>query len=430
MEKFTLQAITELYVKKYGVSKKFAESFFRMFFDTIIDGLRADGVVKIQGLGSFKIIDIADRESVNVNNGERIIIPGYRKVVFTPSIEFSVRRDNAEEKINTENTEEDKIIDNSVEHTSVDISEGLQTSEIEEAAESNLPPFDSNPILTNIEYPMNEIGSIDTLISTPESIEDVRLQYEEAVAKAEEAFEFAQQKHTEMLRLKILLERLETNQSPFDDEQDCCVNLMDETALDQEEAATCENPTQDVSESSDCDEVFNIAGTENPDEDEALSEKDKALKNIMYSKHEEEDAVDGKMSGMLKIVCTIACVIIAIVSVSIFYYYYQNFNTESSVPVESTKVDKTPQQTLVVVDTVHAETDTLVSAEIEESKTEPEAVQQPESTPKTHTIQNGESLTKISRKYYGTKDSVRAIIRINNFDNPDNIPVGTVVKLP
>ena len=53
-----------------------------------------------------------------------------------------------------------------------------------------------------------------------------------------------------------------------------------------------------------------------------------------------------------------------------------------------------------------------------------------EKRPKTHRMQKGESLTRISQKYYGTKDSVRAILRINTFANPDNIPVGAVVKLP
>ena len=51
-------------------------------------------------------------------------------------------------------------------------------------------------------------------------------------------------------------------------------------------------------------------------------------------------------------------------------------------------------------------------------------------TPKTHTMEKGQSLTKISQMYYGTKDSVRAIIRVNKFDNPDNVPIGAVIKLP
>ena len=59
-------------------------------------------------------------------------------------------------------------------------------------------------------------------------------------------------------------------------------------------------------------------------------------------------------------------------------------------------------------------------------------VQKPakEERPRTHRMQRGESLTRVSQKYYGTKDSVRAILRINTFADPNNIPVGAVVKLP
>ena len=52
------------------------------------------------------------------------------------------------------------------------------------------------------------------------------------------------------------------------------------------------------------------------------------------------------------------------------------------------------------------------------------------SRPKTYVIKRGETLTLISRRFYGTKDSVKAIIRVNVFPNPDNVPVGAVIKLP
>ena len=42
----------------------------------------------------------------------------------------------------------------------------------------------------------------------------------------------------------------------------------------------------------------------------------------------------------------------------------------------------------------------------------------------------GDSLTKLSQRFYGTKDSVRAIIKANQFPNPDNVPIGATVKLP
>ena len=50
--------------------------------------------------------------------------------------------------------------------------------------------------------------------------------------------------------------------------------------------------------------------------------------------------------------------------------------------------------------------------------------------PSTYIMKKGESLTRISQRFYGTKDSVRAIIRSNDFIDPDNVPVGAKVKLP
>jgi len=53
-----------------------------------------------------------------------------------------------------------------------------------------------------------------------------------------------------------------------------------------------------------------------------------------------------------------------------------------------------------------------------------------EERPAVYTMKRGESLTRISQRFYGTKDSVRAIIRCNSFADPDNVPVGAEVILP
>ncbi len=64
--------------------QKDAEAFLKEFFDSIIQNVTTDKIVKIKGLGTFKLIEVLDRESVNVNTGERFIIPGHSKLSFTP----------------------------------------------------------------------------------------------------------------------------------------------------------------------------------------------------------------------------------------------------------------------------------------------------------------------------------------------------------
>ena len=85
MEKLTLQNIIDAFVEQTGLSKKGADTIARTFFDVIVEGLNEDGQVKINGLGTFKVVEVAERESVNVNTGERIVIGGYKKVTFTPA---------------------------------------------------------------------------------------------------------------------------------------------------------------------------------------------------------------------------------------------------------------------------------------------------------------------------------------------------------
>lgn len=71
-------------VEKRGLSKKEASNFISEMFDIVQQELEKDKLVKIKGLGTFKIIDVDDRESVNVNTGERVLIEGHGKITFTP----------------------------------------------------------------------------------------------------------------------------------------------------------------------------------------------------------------------------------------------------------------------------------------------------------------------------------------------------------
>ena len=72
-------------VDKYGLNQKDAEHFVASMFDVINDGLQsADRMVKVKGLGTFKLTSVSPRESVDVNTGERIVIDGRDKISFTP----------------------------------------------------------------------------------------------------------------------------------------------------------------------------------------------------------------------------------------------------------------------------------------------------------------------------------------------------------
>ncbi len=77
--------LISLLAKENSISVAKAEFFTKNFFDLIIEGLEQDGIVKINGFGTFKITDVASRGSVNVNTGEKIEIKGHRKLTFLPA---------------------------------------------------------------------------------------------------------------------------------------------------------------------------------------------------------------------------------------------------------------------------------------------------------------------------------------------------------
>ncbi len=67
-----------------GMSKRKAQLFMSGIVETIQEGINNDKMVKIKGLGTFKVIDVDARESVNVNTGERLTINSHQKLTFTP----------------------------------------------------------------------------------------------------------------------------------------------------------------------------------------------------------------------------------------------------------------------------------------------------------------------------------------------------------
>ena len=83
-ERLNIQNLVRLLAEKHDMDRQDAESFVKEFFQLIEEALEADKYVKIKGFGTFKLINVESRESVNINTGERFRIQGHTKVSFTP----------------------------------------------------------------------------------------------------------------------------------------------------------------------------------------------------------------------------------------------------------------------------------------------------------------------------------------------------------
>ncbi|NDV69137.1 HU family DNA-binding protein [Dysgonomonas sp. 25] len=83
-ERLSLQDLTDLLAEKQGLTKKDAELFLRELFDLIMQTIEQKDSVKIKEFGTFKLVKVNSRKSVDVNTGEDIEIPAHYKLSFTP----------------------------------------------------------------------------------------------------------------------------------------------------------------------------------------------------------------------------------------------------------------------------------------------------------------------------------------------------------
>ena len=517
-DKLSFQYIVDELSLKSGISRKLAEAFAKSFFDTLTDAfLNGEEMVRIKGLGTFKVVTVDSRESVNVSNGQRFLIPGYKKITFTPddsavdllkqpastpiiAFPHNTSADESELQLSSSETEqtssEAEQISSEAEQTSSEAE--ISTAEDEDIAsdteelsveddvseeEEFMARINSVDVDMQVEQAQDEFSAIDMLISTPESIDNVRLLAEEARAKAEAAIEEARKANAEMIRLQTLLSRLENNEMPEAyshseaGESDPLSSLADSSSLPSSSQLSSGDAPSDEPDSSlylaessseSCDASLSsaelssesyassLSSAESTSEDAPLSSSNADALDRVLSRHaEDEERPRRRVSGWAIFgYVTAASVLIGVIA----YFLYGTFKSIEAVEhvagvqtvkhqhvklqsVKHPKPDKkkpVKQQQPVNPHKV-SEADSLKSApdssrQSESAASSPTAVatqpKQTPSRPKTYVIKKGETLTLISRRFYGTKDSVRAIIRANTFANPDNVPVGAVIKLP
>jgi len=519
-EKVSTQVLIDAFAKQHGVSKKVAEALSKAFFDTVEEGLKSDGVVKVNGLGTFKIVEVGSRESVNVNTGERFLIAGYKKVSLVP--EDGLVLSTVEVPSAVEEQVEDQVVVPLVVEEQVEdqVDEPLAVEEqVENQVEEPIGPRKEKIVLEdnvpqNIETPTDEFSGIDLLIATPESIEEVRGQVVEARERAEMTLAAAQDARDELCRLEYLLERLENNvvieePAPVDEqveesapvEEQVEMPLAVETEVDEqvEEPAAVEEPApvdeqieepvaveDQVEEEVENDVELSAAALMAKQEDEKIVEDvvEPAVEEPVLSVEEpaspvvepiqpkpqigvsrrlpmveeDDDDRDG-MSWWLWVLIPIVGIGLAVAAIYGYKYiqtsqeeeqrlFQERYDAPKDMEIDQPKKVKpaksdtikvagsdslktvaspevaTPETTRPGIVNPEVQNPTVKNTEVKKTEVKKEA------TPKTYVMKNGDYLTRISQKIYGTKDSVQAIIRLNKFADPNNVPIGSTIKLP
>lgn len=173
MERISIQELSAILVTKNGLKKKEAERFATVIFDVIKDGLAADRLVKIKGLGTFKVIDIDSRESVNVNTGERVLIEGHDKITFTPDATMKELVNKPFSQFETVVLSDGVDFEDGAEPELDDVQETEQISELEPEAEPDpISEAEPEPIQESEPEPIPEPESepAPILLEEPEPV--------------------------------------------------------------------------------------------------------------------------------------------------------------------------------------------------------------------------------------------------------------------
>lgn len=182
--KLNLQDFAQLFAERSHMDNKLAAAFVKNVFEIVEEYIAKDKIVKIKGLGTFKLITVSDRESINVNTGERIVIAGHSKLSFTPdsALKDSVNRPFGD-------------------FISTEIKEGTSIADMERLPEETVSSYEdeatgsetSNNADTVAVYPESAYSnSVDSSASTgsseiSENAETENPAMEENIAKVEQA---------------------------------------------------------------------------------------------------------------------------------------------------------------------------------------------------------------------------------------------------
>lgn len=384
-EKLNVQNLIDSLAERHGMSKKDADGFVKDFFQLIEEALEQDKYVKVKGLGTFKLIEVGSRESINVNTGERFEIEGHTKVTFTPEPALK-------EIINKPFSHFETVVLNEktvLEDTLVENEELREVDEISEETEIKKEPLEKN--------------SGQPTTETPSEMEVKK----EVVASSEE---------TTKADKSIAVEEI----------------------------------------SSDIDDSEEIVESQSVERTSETLSSDQPILSVPKS---------GKDASTMRYFIGVIIFIVVLCGGAIVFTYYPDLFERITTPPAENKLEEpikpSADQVLksdtikaepliepVKVDTVAESVEKIPHLEMTSKESLPAVKKvekkvavpfKPDSvgyvivgTEAVYTVKEGETLTRIAFRFYGTKALWPYIVKhnIEIIKDPDNVPYGTKLKIP
>lgn len=462
--KLTIQELATLLSVKSGKDVYETERFIREFITVVSEGLFSDKMVKVKGLGTFKIVLVEDRESIHVNTGERILIPAHYKCSFLPDNElkelvnrpFSIfetteigdaasfqdmeMADDSDEDDVDSDSESDANEDGedlSLPKSSVTESRinGLLDKEMTEelADPEDLPEIHSpEEALTVDKQPNGQIDTVDSPVSD-DSPEEVSEPYNE------ETIEMENPKEKDTIEVEDSIHMDETLSEEIDEspEADLASEVVDiipdsqanELTPEIESSSQVDSPDKEKEQTENREEIIQakLASLSAKDPVAFVAPEAKPKKRRKHG-HTATKTFFYIIVGGLLVTASVA-----------LFFYFQSLEVRNAVPIMIESVSAIPTETPAPTDSVFDESDSIPS---NEKDSVPEVVSEPQGTMQTEqvktkymdtvVIQTGDRLTLISLKYYGHKIFWVYLYLANkeSIPNPNSVAIGTQIHIP
>ncbi len=400
-EKITLPTLVSLLADKTGKQKKQCEDFLREFFNTLVDAMEAGENVRIKSLGTFKVVAVEPRKSVNVNTGEQMEIPGHNKIVFVPAKELA-------EEVNAPFAmfESIEIPDNALE-------DPLLSSESESAAQAEEDPLLSSAISDPSESEAQ--AEEDPLLSSATSDPS------ESTAQAEE----------DPLPSSAISDQ--TVSAAQAEEDPLLSSAISDQTVSAAQAAVYPEPDEDSDENEQEFEIGNESGLDSFP--------------IVSQLNEEHTETRRNYRFLLGFACGVACA--AVICLCAYLFFFEKWtatvseekNTKVSVQAETSgQLTDADVRQVPEPDVSDSDKKDLIEASDADSKNEQmakteqtaEVPTRPSDEPVYDTITKTRYLTTMAKEHYGNYNLWPYIYEENKaiLGHPDRIRPGTKVIVP
>lgn len=462
--KLTIQELATLLSVKSGKDVYETERFIREFITVVSEGLFSDKMVKVKGLGTFKIVLVEDRESIHVNTGERILIPAHYKCSFLPDNElkelvnrpFSIFEtteigdaasfQDMEMADDLDEDDVDSDLESDANEDGEDLSlpkssvtenriTGLLDKEMTEelADPEDLPEIHSpEEALTVDKQPNGQIDTVDSPVSD-DSPEEVSKPYNE------ETIEMENPKEEDTIEVEDSINMVETLSEEIDEspEADLASEVVDiipdsqanELMPEVESSSQVDSLDKEKEQTENREEIIRakLASLSAKDPVAFVAPEAKPKKRRKHG-HTATKTFFYIIVGGLLVTASVA-----------LFFYFQSLEVRNAVPIMIESVSAIPTETPAPTDSVFDEYDSIP---LNEKDSVPEVVSEPQGTMQTEqvktkymdtvVIQTGDRLTLISLKYYGHKIFWVYLYLANkeSIPNPNSVAIGTQIHIP